>query len=244
MVAMQGTEGNAPVAALLFEPADRPDADAVAALTANAVFDVLDSRRPAGCIELLREGLTFDLVGLAPAAAVAPVKAAHVVALPQTFAESGLEALFLSAGPHLAHAEHLLPVVRCTAALLLELAGLPGVKAIEWLPARQVMSPEWFAEAVGAWLDGGPFPVLALTALSRSGQAFYSDGLGFLIGQEFTLYGKDGQLSPTDSRVAVRLTDWLVAHGKVEVAREVVLAGVGPVWLEPDPAGRIAARCL
>ena len=107
-----------------------------------------------------------------------------------------------------------------------------------------VIAAGWFAEAVGVWLAGGPFPVLALTALQRRADAFQSEGLAFLIGQEFTLSAKDGALTEADARVAVRLTDWLVAHGRVNVAQEVVLAGCGAVWLKPDGTGALLAERL
>lgn len=240
------TGGCTPVAALLFDSSARPDRSALAAMAQQAgEFSVThEDRDGAGRIELLRDGLTFDLTGIAPAAPLLPPPAAHGVGLPQDFEVAGLAALLLAPGPHLAGAEHLLPVVRVTAALIARLAELPGLRAIAWLPARLTLSPAWFTEAVRVWLGGGPFPVLALTALSRSASAFESEGLAFFTGQEFALFGKDGVLDQADSRVAVRLTDWLVAHGRIDAARKVILAGTGPVWLEPNGAGRLKATCL
>lgn len=233
--------GREPLAALLFGRDGRPAADGLASLADGPDgFTLLSSALPPpGTAEVLREGLTFDLAGLAPAPALPLPDVVHRVALPNDFSLSELEASGIMVGPHLAGAEHLLPVVRVTAALVRRLAALEGLAAIVWRPARIVMAPAWFVEAVGVWLAGGPFPALALTALARSEDSIASEGLAFLTGQEFTLRARSGTPSREDSRIAVRLTDWLVAHGRVDTAREVVLSGVGAVWLEPAGQNRL-----
>lgn len=233
---MESTTGCVPVAALLFDSALRPGVEQLSVYAARTGdFTVTrHAQDEPGQVELLRDGLSFDLWGLSPARAIVPVEAAHRIGLPKDFDSQGLEMLWLSPGAHLLGAEHLMPVVRVVSAVIRELANLPGVRAVSWLPARQLMSPKWFSESVGVWLAGGPFPVLALTALVRSTNAFRSEGLAFLIGQEFLLTGRGGVISEEESRIAVRLTDWLVAHGRVDAPREVVLAGVGPVWIEPE----------
>lgn len=233
--------GREPLAALLFGREGRPAADAIADLAAGPEgFSLLNpDSAPPGSAELLRDGLTFDLSGLAPAPQRAVPAAVHRVALPNDFSFDALEAAWFMVGPHLAGAESLLPVLRVATAILRHMTGLAGLQAIVWRPARIVMSPAWFAEAVGVWLAGGPFPALALTALARSESGIGSEGLAFLTGQEFRLHARSGGPNREDSRIAVRLTDWLVAHGRVDTAREVVLAGVGAVWLEPDGADRL-----
>ena len=56
--------------------------------------------------------------------------------------------------------------------------------------------------------------------------------------------GKDGVLRESDARGAVRLADWLVAHGRVDSPREIELAGFGTVLLEPDGQTHLLARSL
>lgn len=235
--------GREPLAALLFGRDGRPAADALAQLANRPEgFALLNAdMAPPGTAELLRDGLTFDISGLSPEPALPAPEAVHRVALPGDFSIDGLEAAWFAVGPHLAGAENLLPVLRVAGAILRQLCALGALEAIVWRPARVVMSPVWFAEAVGVWLAGGPFPALALTALARSPDGISSEGLGFLTGQEFTLHSRNGAPSREDSRIAVRLTDWLVSHGRVKSAREVVLSGVGAVWLEPEERGRINA---
>lgn len=228
--------GREPLAALLFGRDDRPTADAVADLAVGPEgFSILNAGdAPQGQAEVLRDGLTFDIAGLAPAPAKDVPDVAHRVALSNDFKSDSLEAAWFMVGPHLGGAEHLLPVLRVAAAILHQLTQLHGLQAIVWRPARIAMSPAWFTEAVGVWLAGGPFPALALTALARSQNGIGSEGLAFLTGQEFMLHARGGGPNREHSRIAVRLTDWLVTHGRVDTPREVVLADAGAVWLEPD----------
>lgn len=234
-----------PVAALLFDPAMRPAVhDMVARAQSSDGFAVTHQDVAAGQAELLCDGLTFDCLGLAPGGPLAMQTALQLVALPGDFAVGDMALVTLAPGSQLAGAGQLLPVVRVLAGLVLALADLPGLRAVAWLPARLAMSPAWFAEAIGVWLKGGPFPALALTALARSERGFVSRGLSYFVGQEFVFAGKDGILRESDARGAVRLTDWLVAHGRVDAACEIELAGFGTVLLEPDGQNGLFARSL
>ena len=206
------------------------------------------SHRPdegGGWLELLRDGLTFDLAGLAPGPGIAAPPIANWYGMAD--AAQDCSAISLSAGPHLEGAQHLLPVVRVAAALLAEFAEVPGVRAISWFPAGCASEPQWFAKAVRAWIAGGPFPALALSAIERAGDgAFLSRGLAFLIGAEFRLTGCSQLPCNEAARIAIRLTDWLVAHGVPALSREVTLDGAGVVWIAPQrdglPNGMIEAH--
>jgi hypothetical protein len=235
----------APVAAMMFDPAIRPASnDLVALAKTGGAFAVTHQDTDAGLAELLRDGLTFDCLGLAPAAPLRMDAPLQRVALPGDFVLADQALVTLAPGPELGSAGQSLPAVRMLSGLMLALGELPGLRAVAWLPARVVMSPLWFAEAIGVWLKGGPFPALALTALVRAEQVLASRGLSYFIGQEFVFSGKDGILREADARGAVRLTDWLVAHGRVDTRREVELAGFGTVLLEPDGQNSLRARSL
>lgn len=246
MVASERSPASAPLAALLFDPAHAIGIDElIGAATDTGGFAVSHAPPPSeGWAELLRDGLTFDIHGLRGGSKLDVPSIAHRVG-PELPATDGLGVLTLAPGPHLAGAERLLPVIRVVAALLLDLAKIPGVRAVCWLPARNAVVPIWFERAVTPWLEGGPFPAMALVSLHRdSAGAIQTEGLNFLIGQEFVLApggaGDDSMLA----RVALRLVDWLVAHGPVDQPVEAVLAGTGAVFLEATGGARIVARCV
>lgn len=225
------------LACLLVDIDARPDAAGVQRLAESGAFSISHANSAdAGWIELLSDGLTFDLAGLAPGPVIAAPAIANWYGVKPV--PNGCAAITLAAGPHLAGAEHLLPVVRVAAALVASLSALPGVRSVSWLPADCATRPDWFATAVEAWVRGGPFPALALSALERSEQGVLaSRGLDFLIGQDFRLTGCS-DLAPDDAaRIAIRLTDWLVVHGAPETPREVELEGAGSVWIAAEPGG-------
>lgn len=232
------------LACIVFRAGERPDADAVARLAqATDEFSIVPDSGGDGWVELLRDGLTFDLVGLAPGAGAVIESMPRRYGLPETAAGAGFEALALRLGPHLAGAERLLPVVRTVAGVAMELSGLPGVEAVGWLPSHSLCNPAWFRAGVSAWLDGGPFPSLALSGLERAEDGMlHSHGLAFLTGQEFALAPGCETSPQDDGHTAIRLTDWLVANGSVTETCEVELVGIGPVRLEPEPDGLLLAR--
>jgi hypothetical protein len=230
---------------MVFDPALRPAlSDIVALAQRQGAFDVTHRDAASGQAELLRDGLAFDGLGVAPGAPLSMDTDLQHVALPGDFAMAGHALITLAPGTQLDGAAQSMPVVRTLCGLMLALGDLPGLRAVAWLPARLALSPAWFAEAVGAWLKGGPFPALALTALARSERGLASRGLAYFVGQEFLFSGKDGILREADARGAVRLTDWLVAHGPVDRRCEVELPGFGTVLLEPDGPERLSARSL
>lgn len=235
-----GRIANAPVAGLLFDPASRPSLADLA--HTDRGFRVLHDN--AGEAELFCDGLAFDCRGLAPATGLRIDTPLQHLTLPAGFVAGDHALVTLSPGADLAGAAQLLPVVRVLAGLVMALSEVPGIRAVAWLPARLAMSPAWFVEAVGIWLKGGPFPALALTALARSDQGFASRGLAYFVGQEFVLTGKGGVVNDADARGAIRLTDWLVAHGRVDTPQQVELPGFGTVHLEPDGPNSLHARTL
>lgn len=235
----------APLAAILYDSGSCPGIEDLAtAAGQGGGFAITHCAPPEdGWAEVLRDGLTFDVRGLAGGPALPSCKVDHRLGL-QLSELVGLSAITVSPGPHLAGAEHLLPVIRVVSALLIALSRIGGARAICWNPAKCAVSPALFERAVTPWLEGGPFPALALTALSpQSDGSLASEGLKFLTGQEFLLSDAQGRGREYLSRVAVRLVDWLVAHGPVTGNKEAVLAGTGVVVVEAETGDRIVARC-
>ncbi len=184
---------------------------------------------------MLALGLTFDCTGLAPAAAAKAPPPGTLLGLdikPQG------EALALAPGPHLVEGRAMMPVVRALAGLGARLAGLPGLLAVSWLPARSWIEPAYFRKVVTDWLNGGAFPALGLTTLHRQNDGrMVSLGLRYFTGQELTLDAGEGRDAAEAARIAVRLINELVLSGPLR--QRIDLPGPAGVRLiaEPRPDG-------
>lgn len=212
------------ILALAFAPGQRPDVEAILALSGrdelHAPFAVTHAQAEGDpWVELLTGGLAFDCRGLAPGSFGFPTGEAALLGLGQ--APTG-EAITLEPAPHLAEGKGLLPVVRAMAGLGAQLCVLPGVGGVYWQPAKCWMAPKYFAGVVREWLKGGPFPALGLTSLRYGeGGTMVSVGLDYLIGQEL-LFTPNRRLAPAAlARIAVRLVNDLVSSGALQRPAEL-----------------------
>lgn len=205
--------------ALSFDPAmesDRADADGT------------------GWVELLANGLTFDLNGLAPGSAEQVPLPAHLYGLGADFEFERHDAISLTPGPHLAGAGTMFPVVRVLAWLAALLAQLPGAKGVSWHPARSCCSAEHFRDSVLRWIEGGAFPGLGLTALTpTSDGGLRSEGLALFIRQELVLAPELVPDRAEGAKLALRLLHWLVENGEVGTERVVTGPDGAELQLEP-----------
>ncbi|WP_156169918.1 hypothetical protein [Aurantiacibacter luteus] len=187
-----------------------------------------------GWVELLSSGLTFHLSGLAPHAGEGAPRFANRYGLAADLAERPLEAITLVPGPHLAGGERMFPVVRCLAMLAARLAGLPGVEGVAWHAAEAISAPDFYARGVLAWVEGGPFPGLGLTALEEGADgSLRSRGLALFTGQELYLPADVAQDRADAAKLALRLINWLVEHGKITETFSFTGPSGEPIGLEP-----------
>jgi hypothetical protein len=232
---------------LLFRPGQRPDAAGLAVAVESAerlaiTHRMIDesSGAIAGC-ELLRDGMTYDLTGLAPLAPVACPAPRHRYGLGQDTDPALLEAVALQPGPHLAAGAHSIPVVRTMAGIAADLAGvLPRLVAVAWPPARTAAGTEFFVSSVAAWLAGGAFPSLGFTAFDddpRGGMV--SEGLAWFTGQELRFANELAKDRAVAARLGVRLVNQLVAQGRVTANEYIVAPDGGRVALEPTRDGKM-----
>lgn len=227
---------------LLFDRGTRPTPDDVRlALTNASVGTVSHDPRSnehdgaRGWLELLVDGLTFDLLGLAPGPAVAAPARRHHFGL-RSGAADQTEAIGIAPGPHLSGAANSIPVVRSLMRLAATLAGsCDGAHAAVWAPTASAMGRDLFIRFIESWLAGGPFPALGLTAVvERPGGLLGSDGLTFFTGQELVLDQPLSEDRVAGTRLLIRLIDTLV--GQPALAREgkIVLAAGESLHLVPD----------
>jgi hypothetical protein len=188
-------------------------------------------------LEILVEGLTFDLLGLAPGPSLTVLEPRHRFG-PWDKPVTSSEAIGLAPGPHLAAAGSAMPVVRTLLRLGAGLAAqLPATLGALWLPASSAMRRDLFVNALDAWFAGGPFPALGLTGIEeRHDGVLATDGLAFFTGQEAVL---DEALC-TDrieaTRLLTRLIDRLVNAPPLDRALTLPREGSGPLRLTPAGA--------
>ena len=133
-----------------------------------------------------------------------------------------------------------MPVVRVMTGLAAALLDLPEAQAVVWHPAGTAMAPEAFQQAIGAWLAGGAFPALGLTALVREADGVLrSEGLAFFTGQELRVEPTCGKTPSEAGKIAVRLVHRLVDSQPV-LSRQIITGPNGERLIaEPREGGRV-----
>lgn len=241
---------------LLFEGRRRPDTKSVRKIVEkldhvsisldpskgrNAAFsDKSDEQQPKSWIELLHNGMTFDLVGLEPGETVNIPEIRHRIDLPDDFRETDCEAICIVPGPHLSGGANSLPVVRIMLGLVAGIASaLQHPRAIFWSPAAMMMGAELFRANAESWLNGGPFPARILTGFKQmSDGGLQSDGLAFFTGQEIRIEPDSVGDYPTATLLAARLVQQLAQHGPLTRTEEVIAPDGSQMRLEPSGNGK------
>lgn len=187
-------------------------------------------------LELLRDGLTFDLSGLAPGPASAFPAAAHRFDLPALPSPEEYEAMVLRPGPHLGEGAGSLPVMRELLALGCDIVRqFDDMLAVVWGPARTAIGRRYFESVTSAWLDGGPFPALGLTAFAEAGDgALESVGLAFWIGQELRLEPPLSADRVAATRLGIRLVNHLVLAGGLTEDDRIIAPDGSRLVLRPS----------
>ena len=240
---------------LLFAPGKRPDRQAIgAALARLPTVDIShdpihgDDTHPETLwpgqqhwLEVVRDGLTFDLCGVAPGPACPFPDLAHRFDLPALPTEADLEAMVLRPGPHLAAAGSSLPLNRTMLGLACDLVNqFADLTAIGWGPSRSAIGRRFFESATSAWLDHGPFPALGLTAFVEApDHALQSEGLAFWIGQELRIEPPLSSDRVAATRLAIRIVNHLVMSGTLTADDPITAPDGTRLVLRPEQGGAI-----
>ncbi|MCZ8369604.1 MAG: hypothetical protein O9293_06480 [Porphyrobacter sp.] len=239
---------------LLFAKGKRPDRLAIKAfadrlpylaVTHDPAHDDAASDEPAGdgggagqhnWLELLRDGLTFDLVGIAPGPAATFPQVSHRFDLPVLPDAQDYEALTLRPGPHIASAGSSMPLTRSLLALASDFVRqFDDLAAVVWRPAESAIGRRFFESATSAWLDGGPFPALGLTAFVQTADgALESVGLSFWIGQELRIEPPLCADRVAATRLGIRLVNHLVLAGGLSQDDRIAAADGTRLALRPS----------
>lgn len=107
--------------------------------------------------------------------------------------------------------------------------------AVCWGPSRSAIGRKCFQSIIGAWLDGGPFPALGLTAFAAAPDgALTSEGLAFWIGQELRIEPPISNDTVAATRLGVRLVNQLVLSGAVTADDRIIGPDGAPLVLRPS----------
>jgi hypothetical protein len=226
---------------VVFAANTRPGADALRELAkTSGQFSVsfdpgIESPGDRGWVELLTSGLTFDCTGLAPGPPGQMPERVQTFGLQLHQDFSGSEAVTIVPGPHLTGGGAMFPVVRCLAWLGALVSGMQGAQAVSWHSARNYTAPDQFRARVLRWIEGGPFPVFDLTALVPSPESgIASEGLALFIGQEIHLAPEIAPNRNEAAKIALRLIDWLIGNGRIDVPSQMVGPSGEPLLLTPS----------
>ncbi len=179
------------------------------------------------------------MTGLAPAPAEVFPAIRHRYGLPEG-GDGEYQAIGLYAGAHLGESANLLPVVRVMTGLAVALFALPQARAVVWHPAGTAIEAGQFKQAIDAWLAGGAFPALGLTALVREGDgAMRSEGLAFFTGQELRVEPTCGETLGDLGKIAVRLVHRLVDSEPVQSRQNITGPNGERLLAEPREGGRV-----
>ncbi len=191
-------------------------------------------------IELLREGLTFDLRGIAPGKSCEFPEFEHRFDLEDAPGAFRLDSLLLEPGQHLLGAESTMPVVQCMIALTRDLVHhFDDLVAVVWPPSKSAIGRRFFESISTAWLEGGAFPALGLTAFREAiDGALQSVGLEFWIGQELRIEPPLSADKVAATRLAVRIINQLIVVGGLEESERIVAPDGTRLVMRPSRNGK------
>lgn len=235
---------------LLFAKGRRPDRDAIRAFAARQQAidlshdsvtddDLLDEAaspdQPVWA-ELLCNGLTFDLSGLAPGQPSGFPVIEHRFDLVEIPQPASFDALSIKPGPHLAGGGRSMPVVRAMLALARDLIlCFDDLAAVCWGPSCSAIGRRFFDSVIAAWLDGGPFPALGLVAFSENADgALESVGLDFWIGQELRIEPPLSADLVAATRLGIRLVNQFVLAGRLKTDERIIAPDGTRLMLRPS----------
>lgn len=194
-------------------------------------------------LELLRDGMTYDLVGAAEGAGFAVSPWRHRLGVAADMAEQDCEALALQPGPHLASGARTLPVVRTMMGVATMIVPhLPELQAVAWPAAGTLIGPDFFVSSMTAWIAGGAFPALGLTAFATDpDHGLRTEGLSFFTGQELRLEPSLAKDRTAGVRLGIRLVNHLVGQGRVSEVEAIIGPEGERLTLDPDVAAHLVS---
>jgi len=132
-----------------------------------------------------------------------------------------LSGIGIALGEHIISAKHSETINRA----LLQLTRCVGqsikATAIVWRPAQLQIGFDYFTGATDHYIEGGPFPVLAQIAISKTAEgSFLTSGLSYFSGQEVTINTPAGYAPNEVVKRLVRIAHDIATNGKIKESME------------------------
>jgi hypothetical protein len=213
-------------------PADATDASAELPISCDHSNSVW--------IELLRDGLTFDVCGLAPGSSCTFPEIEHRFDLDQQPNTLRMQAVRLLPGQHLRGGESSMPVAKGMVALACDLTHhFEDLQAVVWGPSASAIGRRYFESIATAWIEGGAFPALGLTAFRETVDgALQSVGLDHWIGQEVRIESPLSDDKVAATRLGVRLVNQLILIGGLDESERVIAPDGTRLVMRPSRNGK------
>ncbi len=114
-----------------------------------------------------------------------------------------------------------------------------GIEGAVWPASRSVIGRRFFESTVTAWLSGGAFPALGMTAFSATFDgALQSIGLAYFIGQELRIEPSLASDKPAATRLGIRLVNQLLIMGGLSSSEHVIAPDGSRLVLAPSANGK------
>ncbi|RGP40750.1 hypothetical protein BPTFM16_01038 [Altererythrobacter insulae] len=191
---------------------------------------------PGNWLEILSDGLTFDLVGLAPGQAVPFPDCESKFDFERGISDRCEHAINLRPGEHISSAAGSAPVLKGLLRLTRDFVHhFEEIDAIVWPHSESVIGRRFFESTVTAYLEGGAFPALGLVSFRQTVDGgLQSVGLSHMTQQEIRIEPDLATDKVAATRLAVRLINQLVLTGTIQRAEEVVAPDGRILRLEPS----------
>lgn len=191
-------------------------------------------------VELLSNGLTFDLAGLAPGPGAEFPEVSYRFDLEAAPTPSRYEAVRLLPGQHLSGGAQTVPIMRGLVELARDLTNqFEEMAVVVWPPSRSAIGRRYFESVATAWLEGGAFPALGLTAFRETiDQGLQSVGLSFWIGKELRIEPNVAPDKVSATRLGVRIVNQLVLVGGLDGTERIVAPDGSRLVMKPSDNGK------
>ncbi|MEL7196981.1 MAG: hypothetical protein AAGL10_01590 [Pseudomonadota bacterium] len=196
-------------------------------------------------IELLHNGLTFDLKGLEPGQADEIPAIEHRFDLASERSAEDFETLRIVPGEHLISGKASMPIVKGMIGLARDMINhFEDLEGVYWPPSQSVIGRRFFESISTAWLEGGAFPALGLTAFKEAEDgALQSVGLDFWVGQELSIEPPLANDKVSATRLAVRIINQVILVGGISEAERITSPDRAVLIMKPSRNQKFIRVC-